>query len=73
MIFRIKKTDCTGDVLARIEADDPGIAARIWAKRRGYASATRVTGDPGKSGCFRGVDCRAGAESLGAQFHVGPA
>ena len=73
IIYKIKKTDCTGDLLQKIEAGDPGIAAQIWAKKRGYHGAVRVTGDPGLSGCFRGVDYRGGVAHLGAQFHVGPA
>lgn len=73
IVYKIKKTDCTGDLLGKIEADDPGIAAQIWAKQRGYHGVTRVTGDPGKSGCFRGVDYRAGVEHCGDLFHVGMA
>lgn len=73
MIFRIKKTDCTGPVLAVIEARSPEDAAYTYARRRKYDGITRATGDAGKSGCFRGVDYRAGVEHCGDLFHVGMA
>ena len=71
MIFRIKKTDCTGPVLAVIEARSPEDAAYTYARRRKYDGITRATGDAGKSGCFRGTESRGGALHCGEPFHVG--
>lgn len=71
MIYTIKKTDCTGDVLARIEAASPEDAAYKFARRRKYDGMTRATGDAGKTGCFRGTESRGGAPHCGEPFHVG--
>lgn len=71
--YTIKRRDCTGELLAVVEAASPEDAAYRYARRRKYDGMTRATGDAGKTGCFRGVDYRAGVEHCGDLFHVGMA
>ena len=86
MKYIVSKGSMVGDRLGTIETD-AGIeaaaseAARQFLRPRGYGPATiaqvhasRVTGDPGLSGCFRvatpGPNRNAGETALGQQFHV---
>ena len=69
--YTIKRRDCTGELLAVVEAASPEDAAYKFARSRKYDGMTRATGDAGKTGCFRGTESRGGALHCGEPFHVG--
>jgi hypothetical protein len=80
--FIVSKQSCTGERLGAIEAPNYGAAsaeaARTLLCPKGIdldqIGAHRVTGEPGKSGCFRvctpGPNRMFGERTLGQQFHV---
>lgn len=77
--FIISDKDMTGKRLGTIEASTIGEAASTAARKLlGHdvptTRAARVTGDAGKSGCFRvstpGPNRNGGERALGRQFHV---
>jgi hypothetical protein len=74
MKYRIRRIDCAGDETRTVRATGYDHAAEIFARHTWGRNAVvrRVTGELGKSGCFRAYQERSNGESsYGEQFHVG--
>ncbi len=74
MTFEIRRQDCTGEIVARVRAENYTTAGHRAARKLFGRTVTgyRVTGDDGMSGCFRAYRPagQGTLSSTGYQFHI---